>query len=204
MKTAISNLFAGISVLFANFQPRQFLAIALAGILLLSSVACSPSSPVASGTGSLKRVGQPTNEKTYQPNENDRLASFSDYDAGQDSKATQAKAKALVDRAKRNVNQVDDLGDLVDEVKSGTTNPARDAGDIITDATDRASRDAKAGFKNLQKNLGKAGDSVQDMAQDAKQNAAETGKNVQRGAEDVADYAKDKAQDTTDAVRTRI
>ena len=202
MKTAISNLFAGISALFANFQPRQFLAVALAGILLLSSVACSSSSPVASGTGSLKRVGQPTNEKTYQPS--DGLASFSDYEAGQDSKATQAKAKALVDRAKKNVNQVDDLGDLIDEVKSGTANPARDAGDIITDATDRASRDAKAGFQNLQKNLSKAGDNVQDVAQDAKQNAAQAGKNVQRGAEDVADYAKDKAQDTTDAVRTRI
>ena len=202
MKTAISNLFAKTSAFFATLQLRQTLAVAIAGILLLTSVACSPSSPVASGTGSYReRVGQPTNEKTYQPS--DRLASSSDYETGQNSKAAQAKAKALVDRAKKNVNQVDDLDDLIDEVKSGTTNPARDAGDILTDATERASRDAKAGFRNLKKNLGKAGDNVQDMAQDAKENAAETGKNVQRGAEDVADYAKDKAQGTTDAIRTR-
>ena len=202
MKTAISNLFAKTSAFFATLQLRQILAVAIAGMLLLTSVACSPSSPVASGTGSYReRVGQPTNEKTYQPS--DGLASFNDYETGQNSKAAQAKAKALVDRANKNVNQVDDLDDLIDEVKSGTTNPARDAGDIITDATERASRDAKAGFRNLQKNLGKAGDNVQDVAQDAKQNAAEAGKNVQRGAEDVADYAKDKAQDTTDAIRTR-
>ena len=202
MKTALSNLFTKISAFFASLQLRQVLAVAIAGFLLLTSVACSPNSPIASKTGSpLERVGQPTNEKTYQPDTNDRLASFSDYETGQDSKAAQAKAKALVDRAKKNVNQVDDLDDLIDEVKSGTANPARDAGDIITDATDRAGRDAKAGFRNLQKNLSKAGDSVQDVAQDAKQNAAQAGKGVQRGAEDVADYAKDKAQDATNAVR---
>jgi maltose-binding protein MalE len=201
MKTAISNLFAKISAFFATLQLRQILAVAIAGILLVTSVACTPSSPVASGTGSYReRVGQPANEKTYQ---RDRMASSSDYETGQNSKAAQAKAKALVDRAKQNVNQVDDLDDLIDEVKSGTANPARDAGDIITDATDRASRDAKAGFRNLQKNLGRAGDSVQDAAQDAKQNAAKASKNVRRGAEDVADYAKDKTQDTTDAIRTR-
>lgn len=191
MKTAISDLAARLSTFFGD-RLKQILAVGLASVMLLGSVACSPTSQASVGTGSYgERIAQPTNEKTYQPSE--KLASYDDYEAGRDTKATQAKAKALVDRAKQNVNQVDDLGDLVDEVKSGTANPARDAGDVITDATDRAARDAKAGFSNLKKNLSNAGDELEDVAQDAKQNAAQAGKEVKRSAEDVADYAKDKA-----------
>lgn len=199
MKTTISNLAAQLS---KHLQIKQIFVVALAGFLLLTSVACSPSSPSASGEGSYReRVAQPTNDKTYQPS--DGLNSFDDY-GDRNAKALETKAKAVVDRAKQNTSQVKDAGDLVDEIKSGAPNPAKDAGKVINQATDRASRDAKAGFQNLQKNIDRAGDEAKGTVQEATGNAAQVGKDAQRSLEDTARFAKEKAEDTTDAVRSRI
>jgi hypothetical protein len=190
MKTAISNLVARVLAFFgasvSELRLKQIFGVVLAGALLVTTVACS-SSPQAS-------VG-------YQP-QGGRI-SANDYEAGQAGKASQAKAKALVDRAKQNVNKVQGFDELVEEVRSGVPNPAEDAGDVITDAADRANRDAKVGFRNLQKNLNRAGDNLEDATQAAQQNAKqtgrniqqnakETGRNIQRNAENAADFAKDK------------
>ncbi|MBD3880547.1 hypothetical protein IFO70_02125 [Phormidium tenue FACHB-886] len=178
MKIA-SHLTARITAFFGNLRLRQLFVVVLAGALLLTSVACSPST-VAAGTGSQKP--------------NSGTSSYNDYDAGQATTETEDKAKMLVERAKRNVNRVDDLDDVIDEARNTTPpNPAEDAGEVITDATNRLKQNAKEGFRNLQKNVDRAGDNLEDATQTAKQNAERTGRNVQRGAEDVADYAKDKA-----------
>lgn len=204
MKATISNLISKVSSFFSRFQLRQISVMALAGLLLLTTVACNPSSPTSVGTGSYnERVAQPTNDKTYQPS--DGLNSSNEYDDTQDSKTLKAKTRAVVDRAKRNVNQVQTPSELADEVKSGVPNPAKDAGKVINQAKDQATRDAKAGFNNLQNNLDKAGDRLQDAAQDAKQNVGQTGKeavrSVKRNAEDAADFAKDKTNDAVDAAQ---
>ena len=204
MKATVSNLISKASSFFSRFQLRQISVMVLAGFLLLTTVACNPSSPSEVGTGSYtERVAQPTNDKTYQPSNG--LKSANEYDDTQDSKKLKAKTRAVVDRAKQNVNQVQSPSDLVDEVKSGVPNPAKDAGKVINQAKDQATRDAKAGFNNLQNNLDKAGDRIQDAAQDVKENIGQTGKDavraVKRNAGDAADFAKDKANDTVDAAQ---
>lgn len=207
VRTTFSSLISKISSFFSQFQLRKISVVALAGFLLLTTVACNPSSPTEVGTGSYReRVAQPTNDKTYQPSNG--LNSYNEYDDTQNSKTLKAKTRAVVDRAKRNVNQVQSPGELADEIKSGAPNPARDAGKVINQATERASRDAKAGFNNLQNNIGKAADNAQDVAQDAKQNADQTGrdvaKSVKRGASDAADFAKDKADDAVNAAQRQV
>jgi hypothetical protein len=210
MKSVISNLISKLSAFLGFFRLKQISVVALAGFLLLSTVACNPSSPSAVGTGSYhERIAQPTNDKTYQPS--DRLDSYNEYDDVQSSKALKAKTRAVVDRAKRNTNEVQGLGDLVDEIKSGAPNPAEDAGQVIDQATSRAARDAKAGFRNLQGNLDRAGQTVQETAEDTAQNAQrnldkagrEASNTVRRNADNAADFVKDKADNSANAVRSR-
>jgi len=207
VKATISNLISKISSFFSRFQFKQISVMVLAGLLLLTTVACNPSSPSEVGTGSYRdRIAQPTNDKTYQPS--DGLNSYNEYDDTQDSKALKAKTRARVDRAKRNVNQVQSPGELADEIKSGAPNPAKDAGRVINQAKDQATRDAKAGFNNLQNNLGKASNSLQDAAQDAQQNVGQTSrdvaKSVKRNAVDAADFAKDKAGDALNTAQRQV
>jgi hypothetical protein len=175
---------------------RQILTVFLAGCLLVISTACSQDD--VAKTGAAAKTG------TSAKMEASRLASdtYDKYDANQDYKGginaynddrrynekTAAKAKGLVDTAKR--RQADDLGEYVDNVKERGIN-------------EKTTKEATKGIsRRLEENKDNALGYIDDKSDKLQRNLGK----VPGGAKDVFDEATDTAQgainDATKATKT--
>lgn len=184
-----------MSNIVKRLRLERVLIIVLAGVLFLVTTACSPNSPSVSGAGEYhERAGQPTGIREYTDRADSKarpdMSSYSDNDA-RDTASARARAKELSDRAERNVQKVQNPGELVDEIRAGT--PIQDrvrnlAGDV-GESAEQFKEDFAAGTRENTRNL--------------KSNADKAGRNVQRTADDTQRNARRAAEDATDAVRDR-
>jgi hypothetical protein len=78
MKSLMTQIFSALSRQLSFLNVRSVLSLALAGIVLLITTACTPSSPSASGSGSYyEKTGQNTElYDTIQP----RQGGMNNYD----------------------------------------------------------------------------------------------------------------------------
>jgi hypothetical protein len=163
--------------------------VVLAGVLILVTTACGPSSPEVSGTGEYReRVGQPNGIREYTDRADNKsrpdMSSYSDNDA-RNTAAARLRAKELSDRAERNVKKVQNPGELVEEIREGTAlqdrvrNLTNDVGNATEQFTEDFAEGARENFRNLKGNTDRA-------SQDAQRTARDLGKNAQRTAEDAA------------------
>lgn len=197
-----------ISEAMSDFIKRlrleRILIVVLAGVLLLVTTACNPSSsnvsskpnsPSVSGPGDYhERAGQPIGIREYTDRADKKsrpdMDSYSDNDS-RDTAAVRARAKELSDRAERNVQKVQSPGEFVEEYKAGTPiqERVRNIADDIGESAEQFKEDFAAGARENTRNL--------------KANTDKAGRNIQRTADDTQRNARRAAEDATDAVRDR-
>lgn len=187
-----------------NFRLIKILTVILAAFCLLTVQACN--SP-----GIAAQPPQPANQSPnavrYDPTKSYPLNTpqggmnnFSDVDprARAEEKAAEAKAKALRDAAKRNIDEkgIDSTEQYVRNYRQGTPFPERvknlgeDVGGSTEELRQGVVKGTQRGLENIKENT---------------QNAAEDlGKNVQRGAADIGRNIQQQAEDTTDAINRTI
>jgi hypothetical protein len=187
-----------------NLQPLKILGVFLAGIFLFLAQACNRPGIAAQPP---QPASQPPNAERYDPTKEYPLSSpaggmnnFSDVDprASRLEKYSDARAKALVENSRRNIEQksVDSPEQYVRNYQRGTPfdervkNLGEDVGSSAEEVREGLTRGTKRGVDNLQENLGGA--------------AKDVTKNVQRGAEDVRKNIQRSIEDTGEAVNRTL
>jgi hypothetical protein len=180
-----------------NLRPLKVFTVFLAGVLLLFVQACNrpgiaaqPSQPGA----------QAPNVERYDPTKSYPLNApqggmnnFSDVDprARAEEKAAEAKAKALRDMAKRNVEEkgIDSTEQYVRNYQQGTPfdqrvkNLGEDIGSSAEEVREGVTRGTRRGLENIKENTQNA---AEDLTKSVQRGTEDTGKNIQRRAEDAA------------------
>ncbi len=207
MSNPISNL---VNRLKQIRLARLALPVA-AGFLLLFGTACNPSSPSVSGTGSYQEGRQPQTElyRTIQPKEGG-MNRYSDTDPRYDTNRVSSKAKQMIQNAERNIDKVQNPGDLADEVKTakpfrqGTKDVSERVGNTIEDLKQDISEGTQRGIKNIQRNTSQAQQGVKENFDDTRKNIGEASRDTTRSAGRTVDQVKgslDNARrDVTDKV----
>lgn len=191
-----NSVFDTVSNFVKRLRLERVFILVLASVLVLVTTACNPGSPSASGGGNYQeRAGQPTGIREYTDRADNKsrpdVSSYRDNDA-RDTASARAKAKALSDRAERNVKKVQDPGDLVGEIREGTPiqERVRNLTNNLGEATEQFKEDFATGTRentrDLRSNVDKAGRNVQRTADDTQRNA-------QRAAEDAKNAVRDRA-----------
>lgn len=206
MINKISNWTANIASALKQFRLERVLIIVLAGVLVLTTTACSPDSPSVSGTGSYNsRRGQPTGLREYTDRSDGKsrpdVGSYDDNDY-RDTASSRAKARDISEKADRNAQKVNSPGEFAESYRQGTPldQRVRNLSDDVGSAAKQFGEDVSEGTQKNFRNLSNNADKV-------KQNTQETAKGVQRSSErtarDASEYVQDRAQDASDAVRNR-
>lgn len=187
-----------------NLRPLKIFTAFLAAVFLLTIQACNRPGIAAQPP---QPSNQPPNVERYDPTKiyplnppQGGMNNFSDVDprARAEEKAAEAKAKALRDMAKTNVEQkgIDSTEQYVRNYRQGTPlgervkNLGEDVGSSAEEVREGVAKGTQRGLENIKENT---------------QNAAEDlVKNVQRGTEDTARSIQRQAEDTADAVNRTI
>ncbi|MBW4563494.1 MAG: hypothetical protein KME32_20590 [Mojavia pulchra JT2-VF2] len=178
MKRAISWL--------KNFRPAKILAVFLAGTFLILTQACTSKvtaqTPQPGAESPYLERHDPT--KNYNLNEpQGGMNNFSDVDARAQAgeKAAEAKAKALRDNSKRNVDEkgIDSPGQYVENYRQGTPfgqrvkNLGGDIGGSTEELTEGVAKGTKRGIENIKENTQNAVQGVTKNAQQAAEDATD-------------------------------
>ncbi len=178
----ISQFFGTLANRFAllkRFRLAQIFAVVLAGLLVVSTTACTAGSPQASSSGSYERVGQPSGVREFsgradaknRPDLN-TYNEYGQYGSGESS-GLSPKAKELIRNAEQNANrQIKDGGDLLENIRSGKPLDER-----VSDLSERVGDRAKRLGENVS-------EGTQENVQTLRDNAASAGRTVQRAAKD--------------------
>jgi ElaB/YqjD/DUF883 family membrane-anchored ribosome-binding protein len=186
----------------------QVLVVFLAGVLLVFNTACSGAAdagitptdrgvagtdrPGVSGQGSTNgRNGyQSKIYDSVQPKEGG-INEYRDVDPRVQPAGTSAKAKALVDTAKRNViDQTDDLGTNTKRILDKKAENARDFGDSL-----------KSGGREIRQQTRDSVETARDNVRDA---AKDANRNTRRAADEASDYVKDRANEATNRTQRTV
>lgn len=169
-----------------NIRLDRILTAFLIGILMFVSTACN--NGVQAKTADQIREEVPSSAVTnqYKGGMND----YSDVDPRKNTTEANTKAKALVDNAKKNIDEksVDSLDQYGRNYRSGTPLGERvkrigeDVGDSVENVKEKVSKGTQ---KNLRQTQNLA-DDVKDKAIDTKENAKDAAKSVKRAAGDVS------------------
>jgi hypothetical protein len=161
-----------------NLRPLKIFTAFLAGVFLLTAQACNRPGIAAQPS---QPAGQAPNVERYDPTKSYPLNApqggmnnFSDVDprARAEEKAAEAKAKALRDMAKRNVEQ------------KGVKNLGEDVGSSAEEVREGVAKGTQRGLENIRENTQNA---AEDLVKNVQRGATDTGKGIQRRAEDTAD-----------------
>lgn len=153
-------------------QLKRWVGIVLVGILLVLNVACSaPDAPMSSGTGSYNEK-RGANTDLYEPTQpkRDGMNRYDD-DVRDASPEVKAKARALVDNAKRNIGQTENPKEIPSKVIKSAEN--------LKDEISEEAQDRKAGFvegtkdgmRNLKGNLDRASREIPEVVKEGTENA---------------------------------
>lgn len=153
---------------------RRVLTVFFAGVLLMISTACGRlNSPQASGQGAIhERRGQQTELYNTTQKREGGINQYKDTDSRLNTNAADAKARRLIDSAKRNVSQVNNPDEFVESFQSGkplderARDLSKDVGRAAENFAEDFSEGAQRGFRNLQKNTQNA---LDDAAQTIQQ-----------------------------------
>lgn len=180
----------------------RILTVFLASVLLLASTACGGSKVLAKSADDVRQeVPGGAVTSPYKGGMNN----YSDVDPRKSTSETQAKAKALVDNAQRNINQksVDSREQYVENFQNGAPlgervrrlgeNIGEAAEDITEEASDRTQRTAK-----------KAADAAQSKVQSDLASTKRTMNNAAEASEDLGNKIQRNTQDTADAVKSKV
>lgn len=152
----------------------------LVGLLVFVSTACSGGASATTADKIQKEVPSSAVTNEYKGGMND----YSDVDPRQDTKQAQAKAKALVDNAQKNIDQksVDSGEQYVENYRSGTP---------LGERVKRIGENVGESAKNLTKDVSEG---TQRGAQNVKENTQDAAKNVSQSTSETADRASNAAQ----------
>jgi hypothetical protein len=195
----------------------RVLTVAIVGLLLVVSTACS--SVASAKTADEVRPEVPGDAVTSQYKGG--MNNYSDVDPRQNIQGAQAKAKGLVDNARRNIEQksVDSPEQYVENYRSGTPlgERVRRIGEDVGNAAENVKEDAAKGTRENLRGVKEAG---RDAAYNAQQSARETADAAQskvksdvRTAQKAVDRATDEnlgekiirtAQDAADKVKDAL
>jgi gas vesicle protein len=189
-----------------NIRLDRILTAFLIGILMFVSTACN--NGVQAKTADKIRTADQIREEVpssavtnqYKGGMND----YSDVDPRKNTTEANTKAKALVDNAKKNIDEksVDSIDQYGRNYRSGTPLGERvkrigeDVSDSVENVTEKVS-------KGTQKNLRQTQDlteDVKDKANQTKENTKDLGYKIKRGAQDAADTVKSTVNKATDAI----
>lgn len=151
-----------------NIRLDRILTVFLVGILMFVSTACGGSKVLAKNADDIRQEvpeGAVTSE--YKGGMND----YSDVDPRQNTSEAQAKAKALVDNAQKNIDQksVDSVEQYVENYQSGTPLGER--------------------VKRIGENLGNAAEDIREDVAKGSQENLENATDTAKSAKQVADKA---------------
>lgn len=194
MKTVIAWL--------KGLQVDRVLTAFLVGLLLFVSTACSSGASAKTADEVQKEVPSSAVTNEYKGGMND----YSDVDPRLDTKQAQAKAKALVENAQKNIDQksVDSGEQYVENYQSGTSVGERarrigeNIGESAKELTEGAAKGTQRGVQNLKENTQ---DAAKDVAQKSKETAEKVGDAAQSKVKsdiDTTQRALDKAQDSSE------
>ncbi|WP_106241345.1 DUF6658 family protein [Pleurocapsa sp. CCALA 161] len=183
---------------------KQILTVFIAGCLLVVSTACSQDGAAKVGT---KAEAARTSVNTSSRDTYDKYDANQEYKGGMnqynddrryDSDAGAAsKAKTLVDTAKR--RQVDNVGDLVDNVTERAKNTAKDARRevprTLKDNTEDAVDYVQDKSGKLQRNLSKVPGGVKDVVDEATSPAQDALNDASKATRKTAKDIKDNFED---------
>jgi cell pole-organizing protein PopZ len=175
-----------------NHRLSRTLVTFFAGFLLLLNVACSAASEPKATAASTEKPGVET--ELYDPTQAKRggMNGYDD-DVRAGTPSAQAEAKALVDKAKRNVTKTETPKDISKKVRQS----AEELQDNISERAEKQKDDlvkgTKNGMRNLKGNLDKAAKEIPEVVRDATDGAKE---NVRRSA--------DSAKETVDTLQRNV
>ncbi|MEC4986677.1 MAG: DUF6658 family protein [Oscillatoria sp. PMC 1068.18] len=184
MKKAISWL--------KKIQLKQIVSAFLVGILFFFTTACSGANATPGATDTSTT---PSEELKYRfPDEEspepvvEGMNRNTDVDPRRDSASTSAKAKALVDNAKRNLKVTGDVGENIKRADVGekAAEAAKNASEKVKSAAEDIAEGTKEGVKNLTQ---KAPKEVSNSAERTAKGSELTRK-VTEAADDAADAVK--------------
>ncbi|MBD2021515.1 hypothetical protein H6F43_15150 [Leptolyngbya sp. FACHB-36] len=204
----MKNLFASL---------KQVLMVVLAGVLLLVGTACSRVASAKVPANDRMVPGQ------VQPFEGG-MNNFTDVDKTRlDTSEVDAKAKALTDRVKTNIDEkrADNVDQYVENYRTGTplnervenigkdarrgaenaTDDVKQATDRLGDKTARTADDAKSTADRVGNQTGRALDNVKDNTKAAARNVpSDTKSAIDKAASAVKDKADDASRSTKRAI----
>jgi hypothetical protein len=180
----------------------KIITVFLSAILLFVSSACNSSGVLAKTADQVREeVPGGAATSTYKGGMND----YSDVDPRKDTSGAQAKAKALVDNAERQViDESDDVGTNTKRILGKKGENARDFGENVKeDAADLANKagssardfieGTKQGTENIKENTQNAGEGTKRSAEKVKENTKEAGRNFSEGTKRAADKLSDNS-----------
>jgi F0F1-type ATP synthase membrane subunit b/b' len=181
-----------------NHRLSRVVVTLFAGFLLLLNVACSPATattaPKVTGEGSsTEKQGFQTELYDATQEKRGGMNQFDD-DVRAGTPSAKAKAKALVDNAKRNVNR---SAESPKDISKKVRQSAEEIQDNISERAERQKDDlvkgTKRGMQNLRGNLDKASKEIPEVVREATGGAKE---NIMRSA--------DSARDTVDTLQRNV
>ncbi|QLE56679.1 hypothetical protein [Nostoc sp. TCL26-01] len=179
-----------------NLRPLKILTVFLAGVFLLLAQACNRPTVAAQPP---QPGSQPPNMERYDPTKSYPLNApkggmnnFSDVDprATAGEKTAEARAKALSNQARKNVEQkgVDSTEQYTRNYQQGTPfgqrvkNLGEDIGSSAEEVREGVVKGTQRGLENIKDNTQNAGE---NLTKNVQRGAEDTGKNLQRRVEDV-------------------
>lgn len=158
----------------------RILTICLVGVLVFVTTACSGGASAKTADQLREEVPESALTNEYKGGIN----SYSDVDPRQNTTGAEAKAKALVDNAQRNIDEkgIDSAEQYVENYRTGTP---------LGERTRRLGEDVGEAAKNVTEDVSKG---VQKNTQQTKATAQDTAEKAKSTAQDAADKTSRTAQ----------
>ncbi|MBD1804133.1 hypothetical protein H6F98_01405 [Microcoleus sp. FACHB-SPT15] len=183
----------------------RILTICLVGLLVVVTTACSGGASAKTADKIREEVPGSALTNEYKGGIN----SYSDVDPRQSTTGAEAKAKALVDNAQRNIDEkgIDSTEQYVENYRSGTPlgERTRRIGEDVGEAAKNVGEDVS---KGAQKNAQQTKATAQDAAINTKQAADKTSRTAQskvnesvKGAQRSVDNAADAGDSLGDKIK---
>lgn len=137
--------------IFQRLTFKHFISVCLAGMLMLTSVACSTSTPPTSNPST---EGQ---------------GMYQGKDTTRDTSAAAAKTETAVKQAEQRRKNVQGVEDYFEEVKPGkkVADQAEDLSQSVQKSAKDAAQSTKEDFQNLKQNVREAGEQAADAIDQA-------------------------------------
>lgn len=169
---------------------KQSVGVFCAGMLLLLTVACSsaPNVPMASETGTYE-TGSRTNLSGEPLPKKGGMNDYDD-DVNASTPKLEAKTRALVDTAKRNLGKTADPKDIPQKIVESAEDFKDDFSAGAERRKDEFVKGSKDGMRNLKSNLNKASKEIPEVVKEATDNAKNSVKQSADSAKDAVDTLK--------------